>query len=384
MQQHITRRTFVASAVAATAGLASPRNLPAAVSWPKVADHTLTVVTGNPRERGRRYGRQFGAAMARFLDHEIVTPFSVKVKRDDMLRYAGQCANEIRAYSPEIYDELEGMAEGAGTGLEDVIAITLHEEFYHQGVLPKAEHCTAIAVGPPETADKHAYVGQTWDWFVSLYGVSQMVLWQRAEGPSVLAYAYPGLWIGAGLNSNGIALCWTSTEGKDIPGPRVGIPSYVLIAQMLYQESLNDALEEARRARHAGWFTFVLADCDGRLANVEGSPRSLAIEEHRGRLARVLFGSRKMTGTPEGQPVTLHPRCQKMYDLLGENKGKLNAARLRELLSDQSICASEATSEPRQVRTLDAMLFDTTTREVLVTRGPIGSRPWKRFGFDQG
>ena len=91
-----------------------------------------------------------------------------------------------------------------------------------------------------------------------------------------------------------------------------------------------------------------------------------------------------MTGTPEGQPVRYHPRGRKMYDLLGENRGRLNAVRLRDLLSNQSICACDATNEPRQVRTIDAMLFDTTTREALVTRGPIGSRPWKRFGFDQG
>ena len=60
-----------------------------------------------------------------------------------------------------------------------------------------------------------------------------------------------------------------------------------------------------------------------------------------------------------------------MYDLLGESTGKLNAVRLRALLSDQSICACDAT------------LFDTTTREALVTRGPTGLRPRKRFGFEK-
>jgi isopenicillin-N N-acyltransferase-like protein len=378
--QQFTRRKFLG---AAAAGLALPRRSFGNVSWPKVADHALTVVAGKPRERGREYGEQFAPAIAKLLDREIVIPFGNKVTRDEMLRYAGRCAKEIRAYSPEVFDELEGMAEGAGMALEEVIAVTLHEEFYHQGILPKADHCTAIAAGPPETADKHAYVGQTWDWFVSLYGVSQMLLWKRAEGPSVLAYAYPGLWVGAGLNSEGIALCWTSTQGKDIAGPRVGIPSYVLIAQMLYQKSLNDALEEVRRAKHAGWFTFVLADGAGRLVNVEGSPVELAIEEHKGHLARVDFGSRKLTGTPEGQQVKYHPRCQKMYDLLGESSGKLNSVRLRELLSDHSICTCDGTDEPRQVRTLDAMLFDTTKREAFVTRGPIGSRPWTRFGFEK-
>ena len=74
------------------------------------------------------------------------------------------------------------------------------------------------------------------------------------------------------------------------------------------------------------------------------------------------LGSRRVTDTTEGQPVKYHPRGQKMCDLLGESKGKLDAVRQRALLSDQSICAGEATNEPRQVRTIDAMLFDTTTR----------------------
>jgi hypothetical protein len=384
MQQLMTRRAFFTSTAAAAIAPAFPGRLFAEASWPKVPDHTLTVVKGKPRERGRQYGKQFAADLAKFLDKEIVTPFSKRVTRDDMLRYAGQCAKEVRAYSPEIHDELEGMAEGAGVRLEDVVAITLHEEFYHQGILPMVEHCTAFAAGPPNTDDRHAYVGQTWDWYVSLFGASTMLLWQRAEGPSVLAYAYPGLWVGAGMNSEGIALCWTSAEGKDIAGPRVGVPSYVLIAQMLYQKSLKDALEEARRAKHAGWFTFVLGDGEGRLANVEGSPKELAIEEHKGHLVRSQFGSRKMTNTPQGQPVKYIPKVQKMYEVLGEGKSKWNAANLKELLTHKAICLCEATNEPRQVRTIDAMLFDTTKRQALVTRAPIGSRSWTRFGFEQG
>lgn len=129
---------------------------------------------------------------------------------------------------------LKGMAEGVGLRLEEILLSTLHEELYHRGVLPPIEHCTAIESGPPSTADGNTYVGQTWDWMTTVYGLSSMLLWKRTGGPSVLAYAYPGLWAGAGLNSAGIALTWTSAAlGKgqsDIAGPRVGISSYILIA----------------------------------------------------------------------------------------------------------------------------------------------------------
>jgi isopenicillin-N N-acyltransferase-like protein len=294
-----------------------------------------------------------------------------------MLRYAGQCAKAIKGYSPIIFDELEGMAEGTELKLEEVVLITLHEEFYHQGKLPAVDHCTAVAAGPPDTRDGSTYVGQNWDWFERLYGLSSVLLWKRPEGPSVLAYSYPGLWIGAGLNSAGIGLAWTSTPGLDIPGPRVGIPSYVLIAQILYQDTLKAALDEARRARQAGWFTFVLADGKGQLANIEGSPKELVIEQSRGHLARVYYGTRQMTRTPQGKPVPLHPQCRRMAELLRGAKGKLDRPILQSFFGDHrcTICKHNGT--------LDSLLFDTTKRQAYVSRGPGCSGRWKRFGFEE-
>jgi hypothetical protein len=211
----------------------------------------------------------------------------------------------------------------------------------------------------------------------SVSGMSSMLLWRRTEGPSLLAYSYPGLWVGAGLNSAGIALCWTSAGGAGIPGPRVGIPSYVLIAQMLYQDTLQGALSEAARFPHAGWFTFVLTDGQGRLVNVEGSPKELVVETGRGHLARVGYGSRQMTHTPKSQAVASHPQCRRMGDLLAGARGKLDRATLQGFFGDHqsTIC--------KHFSTLDAMLFDTTTRTAYVTRGPGCSGRWQRFGFEE-
>jgi hypothetical protein len=250
----------------------------------------------------------------------------------------------------------------------------LHEEVHYQLPLP-IEHCTAIAAGPPDTADGNAYVGQTWDWMETVYGKSSVLSWKRPEGASVLAYAYPGLWVGAGLNSAGIALCWTSA-GPNAPAPKVGIPCYLLIAQMLYADSLKASIDEARRANLAGWFTFILADGKGNLANLEGSPEELVIEESKGYLSRVGYGSRKMTGTAKEQPVKRHPQCQRMCDLLGGGKGKLDRGMLQGFFGDHesTICKHGAT--------LDAMLFSCTTKEAYVSRGPACSGRWKRFAFE--
>jgi hypothetical protein len=70
--------------------------------------------------------------------------------------------------------------------------------------------------------------------------------------------------MGAGMNAEGIALCWTSADlGNKGQTPRVGIPSYLLIAHLLAQKDMDGVVREARKNKHAGWFTFVLADGHG-------------------------------------------------------------------------------------------------------------------------
>jgi hypothetical protein len=336
----------------------------------------VQVFAGSPRTRGLAYGREFKDGIDAFLEKEIYGAFiAPKRTKDEVRRYAGTCGEEIAAYSPEIHAELEGIAEGAGIGFEEAVLITLHEELYHRGVLPKIDHCTVVAATPPVTSDGHSYIGQTWDWLESVYGTSRVLRWKRTEGPEVLAYGFSGLPMGAGLNSAGLALCWTSADlGDHALGARAGIPSYVLLTHLLYQESLDAAAAEAKRAKHAGWFTFVMADGDGRLLNLEGSPAELAVEWGRSRMVRSGFASAQMKRRKQGAHTNKH-RCDAADHWLDGVSGKVDGAGLRGFLGDKNsgICAGKAT--------IDVMLFNTTAREALVSRGPHHKLAWKTFRF---
>lgn len=357
---------------------------------PSVPDHTLTVLSGKPRERGRQYGEKFKESIHAFLDKEIYKVCAPHASREALLRYAGQCGKAIRGYSALVTEELEGIAEGSGLKWEEAVLITLHEEVagHKGGELPPVQHCTAIAAGPPDTRDGNTYVGQNWDWMASVYGLSSMLLWKRPEGPSLLAYSYPGLWVGAGLNSAGVALCWTWGDGLKIKGPRVGIPAYVLIAQMLYQDTLAGALAELRRATHAGWFAFVLADAKGRIVAADGTPEKLAVQDLRGHTARASYACRDILGGAEGEPLKLHPQCQRMFDLLGGSKGQLDRGALQGFFGDHksTVCKHPQFKGGGGVDsggfTVDSMLFNCTTREAHVSRGPGCSGRWKTFRFE--
>lgn len=383
MSELLNRRAFLRNAglsagvltgAAVLPAWALPEDIPQAAG----AIPPLTLIAGTPRERGRMYGSRFKDGIHAFLDREIYQAFIQKPSpKDAMLAYAGACGKEVKQFSAVIHDELEGMAEGAGLKLEEILLITLHEELYHRGVLPKVEHCTAVAVGPPDTSDGNTYVGQTWDWMQSVFGMSSMLHWKRSEGPSVLAYSFPGLWVGAGLNSAGLALSWTSASlGNQALGARVGIPAYVLLAHLMYQESLDAVEQEAKRAKNAGWFTFVMADGEGGLCNVEGSPKELVVERSTGHLARISFGSRKMTGTAAGTKVPRHPRCDKMYSLLEDASGKITLQTMQHFFQDPGCGIS--VGRP----TIDMMVYNTTKREAWLSRGPSYSVDWKRFTFD--
>jgi isopenicillin-N N-acyltransferase like protein len=337
----------------------------------------VTVISGTARERGRQYGKCFSDGIHEFLDREIYRAFAGQpATKDDLLRYAGACAKVIGAECPVIADELEGMAEGSGLRLEEHVLLTLHEELYHRGVLPPISHCTAVAVGRPGTRDGIAYVGQTWDWMPSVAGMSSVLEWRRNDGPSLLAYAFPGLWVGAGLNANGLALCWTSADlGISGQMARVGLPSYVLLAHLLYQENLDAVRETARRNTHAGWFTFVMADGDGRLMNIEGAPDGIEVEETTGRLIRVGFGTRRMSRTKADQAVARHPRCPTMDKLLDEASGQVELATLQRCFGEPSCGICVGTS------TIDMMVFDTTHRTAHLSRGAAYGVAWKKYAF---
>jgi hypothetical protein len=337
-----------------------------------------TLIDGNARERGRKYGRLFAEGIKEFLDREILGAFVGKPSsKDDLLRYAGACFKVIQAECPVIADEMEGMAEATGLSIEEHVLTTLHEELYHRSALPPVPHCTAVAVGKPQTKDQAAFVGQTWDWMPSVAGMSTMLEWRRGDGPSLLAYSFPGLWVGAGLNSKGLALCWTSADlGKPGQTPRIGLPAYVILAHLLYQESFDAVREVANRNKHAGWFTFVMGDATGRLMNVEGSPESVEVVEATGRLVRIGFGSHKMTKTPSDKAVNVHPRCRTMDALLTKAAGEVDLATMQQSFADPArgiICVGR--------NTIDMMVYNTVHRTAHLSRGAEYGVAWKEYKF---
>lgn len=337
-------------------------------------------LTGTALERGEAYGKRNKDSIRDFLEKEIYRVFQGRPwSRPEMLTYASECAEVTQSECPVIAKEFEGIAEGAGMRYEEILLINLHEELRQLSKLPLEGHCTAAAVAPTDSGDGHTYVGQTWDWMVSVAGKSSLAEWHREDGSRVLTYGFPGMPTGAGINSHGIAVTWTSAlKGK--VALRAGVPSYMLIAHLLAQKDLESAMQEANRSMHAGWFTIVMADQNGNLLNIEGHPEAIAFEKGNGRMARVGFGTREITQTAPGKPVRLKPRGQHMYDLMKQTAGKNDLPTLQRYFADHEFGIAQRKKTPSM--TIDMMVFDTKTKTSHFSRGPDFNLDWRKFNFD--
>jgi hypothetical protein len=147
----------------------------------------------------------------------------------------------------------------------------------------------------------------------------------------------------------------------------------VLLTQLLYQENLDAVREVAGRNVQAGWFTFVMADGEGRLMNIEGSPERVEVLETTSRLIRVGYGTHRMSHTPVDQPVPRHPRCVAMDQMLDEAAGQVDLRTLQHAFADPAggVCVGRDT--------IDMMVFDTTHRVAYLSRGSSYGVQWKEY-----
>lgn len=216
-------------------------------------------IKGSPRQCGREYGERFADLIMGFCRKELA-PDKKK------LAYARQCWRHVAKSAPESAEFLRGEAEGAKLSLDHVTLLALHEEIYH------VPHCTAFAATAPATRGGATIAGMNWDWSTALYPWPGLLKMSMTGGPRTASYHYPGLWQCAGINDAGLAFVWTGGGYFPYVKPVVGVPTYVLIAELLRKKSVYEVTQYLATVKHAGSFIFFLADASGAMAIVEAVP----------------------------------------------------------------------------------------------------------------
>jgi isopenicillin-N N-acyltransferase-like protein len=339
-------------------------------------------LSGEPYERGYRYGEACKDLIARMIEEQFFQEFSGRLTKDQMLKHARKYEPFIQDYSPEISEELRGMADGSGRLYDEIVMVNALEE------RESFSRCTAFAATGRATKGGETYVGQSWDgmeseWWDGEIGLLFKV--RRKNGPDILDYTNPGILACAGLNSRGISVNWNTVPRLDLT---TGVPTYIIVAEILRQKTLGEALDAVLRATRAGCFNFVITD-DTELYAVEGTPSDLDVSyggEYLGHANH--FVSDRFKSEQKISSSSSIIRHNRMNRLLKENYGEIDLQACMGFFRDHvnyplSICCHPGDDpDPRQRwLTLGSWVGIPSKREFWIAHGSPCENEFRKFGL---
>jgi isopenicillin-N N-acyltransferase-like protein len=348
---------------------------------PTISDETFPIVcvSGEPRERGAEHGRllrdRIALAVERYMERFAhFSGLDRPAARREALRYT----DPIRAYDPEILEEIEGVAEGAGLAFEDVLAMNCRSELMFGSAV--IMECSSFALQPSVTEDGHTYVGQNWDWAPDIVETLAIVaIQQEPDKPDVILLDEAGIVGRMGFNSSGIALC-TNTLIADQERPD-GVPYNVLLRGVLNSRRLDDAIAALILPPRAICSNYVIGDAGGQTMDVEVAPEQFdyvtpynGIITHGNHFAgpRMKVHDRSV----EKWPDSLYRECR-IRALLEPHAPDIRVEHMMDALRDRfghphavSRHADPEQGRFDQLQTVASLIVDCEDRECWIAAGP--------------
>jgi isopenicillin-N N-acyltransferase like protein len=216
-------------------------------------------VSGTGYERGLQHGIALKSEIASVLGRYI-TQIRLERKRDadsviaEFLR-ATDFFPAIQEWTPDLLEEVRGIADGSGQKFETVFSYQLPDELWVYFDKLDAHHCSGIGVA--QTASHPAYVAQNMDLESWRHG-SQTVLHIPATdaAPEQYIFTAAGLIAANGVNSASIGVC-VNTLMQLSASPN-GLPVAFVIRGLLTKRTGTAALEFLKSVHHASGQNYIL------------------------------------------------------------------------------------------------------------------------------
>ena len=230
-------------------------------------------VSGGPRERGRQYGRAAAERVVRSMHiYRRIFAHYAGWDWDRVTSHAREYLAAIEGAHPRYLEEIRGIAEGAGLGQDDILALNVRTEVMFAAVARRAvRECTAFATLPGATADGHLLVGQNWDWKPHMTGTVIVLEAEQDEGPAFVTVVEAGLLAKTGMNAAGIGLA-TNALISDRDRGEPGLPYHIILRAILDAPNLPGALDAVTHHPRASAANYLVASREGMAVDIEAAP----------------------------------------------------------------------------------------------------------------
>jgi isopenicillin-N N-acyltransferase like protein len=238
-------------------------------------------VSGDARQRGRAYGEQARERiqLSRSCYEEVFAAVA-GWSWEQAVASAARYEEPVRELAPDVMQEMEGIAEGSGLSVGDVLAINARTEILFAATAREAaaqraamaSECTALALLSRRTRAGRPLLAQNWDWMVHAFGtVVVLEVEQPGDRPNFVTLVEAGLLAKTSMNSAGLGVATNALVSSADRG-EPGIPYHVMLRLMADCETLTDALKVAQAAPRASSANYLIAHADDVAVNVEAAP----------------------------------------------------------------------------------------------------------------
>lgn len=247
-------------------------------------------ISGSSYEMGYRHGEVYRDAIREYTEERIHLSSEKawtghELPRAEILALGEACLEEHRLYSPELVEELEGMAAATGLSLAELVIMNGFTDFidlvYAAGARQSQptlalDDCTAVIVPDHRTPDHHGFFAQTWDMHATATPYVILLRGKPEKAPAFLIFTTTGCVGQLGMNEAGIAVGINNLLGGD---GQVGVMWPFLVRKALMQTTIDDALDCIVSAKRAGAHNFLLFDREGNGYNIEAMSTRCRIEK---------------------------------------------------------------------------------------------------------
>ena len=203
----------------------------------------IEIVSESPAERGRQYGSAAADLIAQAIAY-YRTGFAHQtgLAWDQVLEHTRPWQQLVERDFPGLLDEMQGIADGAGVSLPEIVALNCRGEIIYDNWFPEApDGCTSFSLIDRAAGDGHVYAGQNWDWRHAIRGTVVILRVVQPPKPTLIMQVEAGQIGRHGANSAGLALNANGLGGRY--DDSVGMPQTVIRRAVLDTPNVADAIK---------------------------------------------------------------------------------------------------------------------------------------------
>lgn len=235
-----------------------------------------------PRARGRAHGEALRGVIAEKIERWQSAIGKSYGQPARTFLPAFLSATDFRVataeFTPDLLEEVQGIAEGAGITEETAFALQLMDEEWWFGKAKGDGHCSSLAIAPAD--GQPTLVGQTMD-LPRWHDQAQALLRLEGDDEETLVYTSAGMVGLMGVSSRGLGICVNTLS--QLATSQRGLPVAFAMRGALAQANVEAAAAFLSRLRHASGQNYQIGDRQGvrTLECSAGGTAVLAVENGR-------------------------------------------------------------------------------------------------------